>query len=85
MDKTELTHIVDQAGSVLGGLEERRVGGVLEVASVLLKGSFVESLLLKNKVFSIYMKRIKAKTGPMILIPGALLDLVDCSCIAAAM
>lgn len=45
MNKTELTHVVDQAGSVLGGLEERRVGGVFEVASVLLKGSFVDSLL----------------------------------------
>lgn len=43
-----MTHVVDEAGSVLGGLEERRVGGVFEVASVLLKGSFVESLLLKK-------------------------------------
>lgn len=43
------THVVDEAGGILGSLEERRVGGVFEVASVLLKGSFVESLLWEKK------------------------------------
>lgn len=46
--KIELTHVVDQIGSVLGRFEERRVGGVFEVASVLFKGSFVESLFVKK-------------------------------------
>lgn len=41
----ESTHVVDEAGGILGGMEEWRIGGVFEVASVLLKGSFVESLL----------------------------------------
>lgn len=48
MEKTEWTHVIDEAGGVLGSLEERRVAGVFEVPSVLLKGGFVESLLLKK-------------------------------------
>lgn len=81
MDKVEMTHVVDQTGSVLGRLEERRVGGVFEVASVLLKGSFVESLSVKQSktVFSILMKQIE--TGTIILLSVALLDSVDYSCI----
>lgn len=31
------THVIDENRSVLDGLEEWRVGGILEVASVLLK------------------------------------------------
>lgn len=31
------THVIHENRSVLDGLEERRVGGILEVASVLLK------------------------------------------------
>lgn len=39
------TYIIDESGGVLGSLEEWSVAGVLEVASVLLKGGFVQSLL----------------------------------------
>lgn len=31
------THVIDENRSILDGLEERRVGGILKVASVLLK------------------------------------------------
>lgn len=44
-----MAHIVDENGGILGSLEERSVGGVLEVASVLLKGGFVQSLWPRNE------------------------------------
>lgn len=38
------THFVDESRGVPHGLEERRVAGVPEVASVLLEGGFVQPL-----------------------------------------
>lgn len=49
MGKKEGTHVVNEDRGLFGSLEERRVGGVLEVASVLLKGRFVQSLLPTNE------------------------------------
>lgn len=47
--KKEGTHVVNEDRGLFGSLEERCVGGVLEVASVLLKGRFVQSLLPTNE------------------------------------
>lgn len=47
--KNEKTHIVNEGGGVLDSLEERSVAGVFKVASVLLKGRFVQPLLPGNK------------------------------------
>lgn len=49
--KSDGTHIVYENGGLLGGLEEWSVAGVLEVASVLLKGGFVQSLQTNNTTF----------------------------------
>lgn len=46
--KNERTHIVNENGSILDSMEERSVAGILEVASVPLIGSFVQSLLPRN-------------------------------------
>lgn len=49
--KKEGTHVVNEDRGLFGSLEERRVGGVLEVASVLLKRRFVQSLLQTKENF----------------------------------
>lgn len=47
--KNEGTHIVDESGGILGSLEEWSIASILEVASVLLKRGFVQSLLTRNE------------------------------------
>lgn len=60
--KNEKTHIINENGSILGSLEVRCVTGILEVASVLLKGCFVQSLLPRNEnVIRNMHKNIPAK------------------------
>lgn len=54
--KNERTHIIDENRGVLGSYEEWSVGGILEVASVFLKGSFVQSLL-EIKKSNCYLNR----------------------------
>lgn len=51
--KKEKTHVVDEHGGVLRSLEDRSVAGVLEVASVFLKGGFVQSLCIKRALASV--------------------------------